>query len=740
MTDWFANGDAGMEAMLIASISHHGRPISGNDLEMQPGDPSRWWRPAGSLDPMHGVIELTRSVRDEFPSAFDQGGMMLAEPAFQHRFAGLLMLADWIASDTNFFPFRTDASEPRAELARASAKRALSSIGLIGAAWQHDIAQRSPSFRQVFDRTPRPLQKFIEQDLAIDDDARLVLIESETGSGKTEAALIWFLRLLAANRVDGLYFALPTRVAARELYGRVRRTIDAAFPDAKKRPSPVLLAVPGYAKAEATATLPEPVGALWTDRAEDGKRESVWAAEHPKRFLAAPVSVGTIDQALLSALQVRHAHLRSVCLDRHLLVVDEVHASDPYMREILATLLRRHCGRGGHALLLSATLGESARTHLFDAGETPLALARTRDYPLVSTMSATYPIASPTEGAKRVRLETLEHLEAPDALVPTIVQALAEGARVLVVLNTVKRANALLRAVESSSGVPVDAAFRVEGIPCPHHGRFARADRELLDAEVSIRLGPGSPDGPVLMIGTQTLEQSLDIDADWLITDICPMDVLLQRLGRLHRHAGRPRPAAHRTPRASVLIPTGGDFARFIDGRGKARGPGGIGSVYADARILQRTTDRIRAQPEIELPRDNRALVEEALHRESLTALASPAWERHAQHLEGNLFAQLRQAEIGALEEVPFGECQFRADDGPIVTRLGANDRRVRLPFPTRSPFGARIEELLIPGHMARDTLDEEASDLTCDPAGFGFSLGGRSYRYSRFGLELLDA
>ncbi len=196
-----------------------------------------------------------------------------------------------------------------------------------------------------------------------------MILEAETGSGKTEAALARFLALLAAGEVDGLYFALPTRVAARELYGRVLRMVENTFADPNCRP-PVLLAVPGYARldgVDAKTLLPGPE-TRWEDDATRALQERAWAAERPKRFLAATVAVGTLDQALLSVLQVPHAHLRSVCLDRQLLVVDEVHASDPYMRQLLTQLLAHHLGGGGHALLLSATLGAAARTDLTNAG------------------------------------------------------------------------------------------------------------------------------------------------------------------------------------------------------------------------------------------------------------------------------------------------------------------------------------------------------------------------------------
>jgi CRISPR-associated endonuclease/helicase Cas3 len=225
----------------------------------------------------------------------------------------------------------------------------------------------------------------------VGEATRLLLIESDTGSGKTEAALAWWMRLYAEGKVDGLYFALPTRVAARELYTRVLQAVERAFePD--QRPRPVLLAAPGYVRIDGEPVLPDPSGALWDDDTARKWRERLWSAERPKRFLAAPVAVGTIDQALLSVLQVKHSLMRSVCLDRHLLVVDEVHASDPYMRELLKGLLRGHLARGGWALLLSATLGETAAAAFFGREPVPLAAAMARPYPLISARNRIWPM------------------------------------------------------------------------------------------------------------------------------------------------------------------------------------------------------------------------------------------------------------------------------------------------------------------------------------------------------------
>jgi CRISPR-associated endonuclease/helicase Cas3 len=330
---WFTNEEQAFQ-MLLASISHHGRPVSENDYRASGVDRAakRWWSAANGYDPLSALDALAHAARHAFPAAFapDADAPPIdATAAMQQRFAGLLMLADWIGSDTQFFPYRQSPQEDRPALARSAAARALQAIGL-----KPPEPRTSPAFAQAFGFSPTPLQAALAEQMLPNDDNRLLLVESDTGSGKTEAALAWFFRLYAAGKVDGLYFALPTRVAARELYVRVRRAVEAAF-EPERRPGPVLLAAPGYVRVDGEPVLPDPSGALWDDDTEAKRRERLWSAERPKRFLAAPVAVGTIDQALLSVLQVKHSLMRSVCLDRHLLVVDEVHASDPYMRKLL---------------------------------------------------------------------------------------------------------------------------------------------------------------------------------------------------------------------------------------------------------------------------------------------------------------------------------------------------------------------------------------------------------------------
>lgn len=734
---WFGgDGEAAM-AMLLAAISHHGRPVSGNDYQASGAARAvRYWKPAHGYDPMGALVALAQAARQAFPAAFQpDGAPLVATPVLQHRFAGLVMLADWIGSDTQFFPYRASPNEDRAALARDAAARALRAIGLAP-----PPSRQSKSFLATFGFDPSPLQKQLAQELAVEESHRLLLIESDTGSGKTEAALAWFFRLYAAGVVDGLYFALPTRVAARELYERVRKAIDAAF-EPHARPSPVLLAAPGYVKADGTPVLPNPAGTLWDDSIRDARREQLWSAERPKRFLAAPIGVGTIDQALLSALQVKHSLLRSVCLDRHLLVVDEVHASDTYMREVLRALLDGHLRRGGWALLLSATLGESAAAPFFQRPVLPLAQALQRPYPALSTQAGPRAIPA-SRPARRVEVTLSPTLTDDDPLVPELVEALRHGARVLVVCNTVARANALLRHMEAhlASAAPslLPALFALDGIRCPHHGRFAREDRERLDAHVTSALGKHSPHGPLLLIGTQTLEQSLDIDADWLVTDLAPMDVLVQRFGRLHRHERKARPEPFATPRACVRVPHA-PLAGFLRSDGTLRGPAGLGSVYDDGRVLQRTLEELSARTAIVLPEDSRALIERTTHPEAWAELP-PEWGPHCAWLEGARLAELRAAVGAVLKEEPFGDLHYSDKSEKVVTRLGTPTFDVPLTAPCRSAFGIPVERVQVPAHWLPDAPLPDTVTAEPNAEGFRFVLGDRAFRYTRFGLEKDDA
>ena len=253
-----------------------------------------------------------------------------------------------------------------------------------------------------------------------------------------------------------------------------------------------------------------------------------------------------------------------------------------------------------------------------------------------------------------------------------------------------------------------------------------------------------------VIIGTQTLEQSLDIDADLLITDLCPMDVLLQRLGRLHRHA-RPeaeRPEGYRLPRAWVLTSAGHDLTPMLKrarhGLGRFHDGGG---VYPDLRMVEATKRLIQAQPSRQIPADNRMLVEHATHTEALLAIEKELgadWQKLGQAIEGDTSARKG---IGHLHTLPydeaFGDVLFPDSDQKIATRLGAADRLVTFAPHLPGPFQQDVKQLALRHHQIPEGVSPDAlpTDISVLPerAGFEFTLGTARYRYNRFGLERLQ-
>ncbi len=748
--------------LLVATISHHGRPIGVG----RPVNPACWEQRDGR-DPFAGIADLVEKTRTWFPLAWTDAVDPLPEsPAFQHAWCGLVTLADWIGSDSErFFPFSEGAAD-RMPFARERAALACGRLGLAAGPARRSLGPEAPGFERIAPGlTARPAQEAMLQLAPAGPNGSVALLEAETGSGKTEAALAYFARLFQAGLVDGLYFALPTRTAATQIYRRVLEAVVPLFPAAEFRPA-VVLAVPGYLEVDGTAgvRLPE-FRVLWPDELPHDRG---WAAEHPKRYLAGTIAVGTVDQALLSALTVSHAHMRSTSLLRHLLVVDEVHASDAYMTRILEEVLDHHLGARGHALLMSATLGAAARERLLARRvdrpgfvPPPVVAAVSCPYPLVSFRQGGHrrEIAVPTAAGsqKQVEVELASEMEAPEAIARRALSAARGGARVLVIRNTVAGCVATQLALEAFAGAEREESllFRCQGVPAPHHARFAKPDREKLDAAIEAAFGKQRPLGGCVAVGTQTVEQSLDLDADLLITDLCPMDVLLQRIGRLHRHSGRMRPAAFQMARTVVLTPTE-PLDTHIRGGGEARGPHGLGTVYEDLRTLEATRRILAADGRLEIPRHNRKLVETATHPGALAELVQQLgtpWSAHQQHVIGSLLANRRQGTLNLVRrDLDFGTdpggetVEFPSGDTArrIPTRLGLEDRLVRFEplVPSLFAAGRKIADLTLPHHLvAPGTLAEteaaEAVELT--NGGFAFRFGAWRYEYDRLGLRVND-
>jgi CRISPR-associated endonuclease/helicase Cas3 len=743
-------GDA-TTSLLVSALCHHGRPYNADVV----GDSTwqaTWWTPRAGLNPCVGAEDLLRQCRTWFPRAFEVDDSALPDaPAFSHAFAGLVMLADWMGSDTRFFPFGEKEDCDRMSFARGRSIEAIAAMAL-------DVPvgiRADTSGRNSFDRIAPPgyvarSAQAAMLGLSLDENGSITILEAETGSGKTEAVLARFVTLFEAGLVDGLYFALPTRTAATQMYGRVHKAAQRAF----ATPPAVVLAVPGYLRVDnvegrrhdADGRKLPPFEVLWPDHGR--LRYRAWAAENPKRYLTGCIVVGTIDQVLLSSLMVGHAHLRASSLLRHLLVVDEVHASDAYMTRILEDVLARHRSAGGHAILLSATLGGETRTRLLHAGKRATAPrfdeSQVTPYPLITHFDEVeQTIAVGADGPSRVvRMEVLPSLGDPERVAAEALAAGVRGAKVLVIRNTVNDCIGTQIALERLAEAQGrrDVLFSCDGVAAPHHALFARPDREALDRQLESRIGKDRSDGGCIVIATQTVQQSLDLDADIMISDICPADVLLQRLGRLHRHE-RARPSGFESARALVIVPECRDLGVLINESGVARNHHGLGRVYPDLRILEATWRLLEREAEWRIPAMNRQLVENSVHSTVLAAIAAEGgtrWQAHSNQAIGAIRGQQRQADLNLVDwSKPYSEMSFPTDER-IATRLGEGDRLVHFTPPVRGPFGLSVNELTLRSWWVRGVPSdvESAEGATTAKGVTSFCFGGTSFVYDRLGLR----
>lgn len=586
--------------------------------------------------------------------------------------AGLAVLADWIGSNKRYFQYRSDILDPSAywDLARAQARKALdeSELGPFAVATHAGFSTLFPSIV-----TPSPCQRAVEM-VDLPDGPVLAVVEDLTGSGKTEAALELCSRLMSSGRAAGVYFALPTMATANAMHKRVEAIYRHLYASGEVPP---LLLAHSAARLGLEPVRDDPAPAGETSATSTSLR---WLADSRKKALLAAVGVGTIDQALLGVLTSRHGTLRLTGLGRNVLVVDEVHAFDTYQAELLAKLLAVHASNGGSAVLLSATFPTALRTKLVNAyhrglGSSLLPL-RGDAYPQLTVAGA----GSLTEHAVLARAGSEREIpvqfeENEDQVEAALIAAVSSGGCACWIRNTVRDAVKTYRRVVERLGVDRVTLF---------HARFALGDRLRIEREVMESFGPGSEPGRRsgrLVIATQVVEQSLDLDFDVLATDVAPIDLLIQRSGRLRRH---PRTAeGHRaavegrpTTPLIVLAPAWSDEP----------GPNWLSSalagtsyVYRDPGAIWSTVRVLRRLRAIRVPAEARELVE-AVYGAEAQATVPAGLEAARSKAEGIAAADRSLARLNAINpELGYLRDLAWQDDRIVPTRLGEPTITLRL-------------------------------------------------------------
>jgi CRISPR-associated endonuclease/helicase Cas3 len=457
--------------------------------------------------------------------------------------AGLAVASDWLGSNRRWFAYHSP-DLPLAcywhQVALPIAERAVRESGLAAPRLAKGLGFSS-LFHDLADRGT-PLQIWADT-VTIASSPQLIILEELTGGGKTEAGLTLAGRLLGAGQGQGIYFALPTMATADAMHDRLCRANSNDTQELWQRffTSDDVSMILAHSAAATKAKLDSVRN---RDAGYDPQQETpsasqhctAWLSDSRKKALLADFGIGTLDQALLGVLPLKHQSLRLLGLSTKVLLVDEVHACDCYMGELLQRLLRFHAGLGGSAILLSATLPIEQRERLvaaFAAGAGYDAPTPTEDhYPLASHLHADgldEAAIQPRECASRSI--AIDPITEDSDVFERLARTLQRGGCAVWVRNTVADA------IDAWSRWNAQYHDRPAIL---FHARFALGDRLAIAEIIKRTFGPDSASScraGRLVIATQVVEQSLDIDFDDMVTDLAPIDLVVQRAGRLQRHA-----------------------------------------------------------------------------------------------------------------------------------------------------------------------------------------------------------
>lgn len=478
-------------------------------------------------------------------------------------FAGVITLCDWIASE--MFEYCSEQM-PLEEYKEKSEKYAtyIFSANILNIA---KTKTKECIFKDIFGFDPSPLQKLIQN--ITDGTPYMCIIEDATGAGKTEAALFLALETLSDSDLDGITFALPTRATSNLMFNRISRYSDSMLSDA---PSISLQHGSSRSFLEAIGI---DLGKNWTD----GKNKAMFAN----------ISVCTIDQILASVIFARFQPLKLLSISRHVVIVDEVHAYDPYTFNILCRFIEYCNIYGIPIILLSATIPTDMKKKMIESyGIDDIGLID--NYPLITYCSKrVYQI--PCETSKRsARTMRLRYVSDETAIISEMTSLASKGNRVCWIRNTVDDA------ISAYDSIP-DGDYRKILI----HSRFIQADRQRIESEIINICGKGSSKTSLIVISTQVIEQSLDIEFERIFSDLAPIDSLIQRMGRNQRFGSSTIPCEFIINGPAIVEnPSESWYSDYFEKSS---------FVYQDLNVLYKTAC-LMSKDMIEIPTDYRKLIE----------------------------------------------------------------------------------------------------------------------------------
>ena len=639
-----------------------------------------------------------------------------ADGALLQQLGGLCAVADWVGSNVEHFPYCSHellALPAYWGKTLKGAHRACREAGL-----QRDRVP-TRSFNELFPGyTPRDVQTLTEE-LTV-NEAALVILEAEMCKGKTEAAYSTAARFLGAGLAEGITVALPTMATSNAMFSRVLELTPRLFPEKEVQ----------LALAHSRARRQAPFASLLDHRLrasdKDAPEASVMCARwllSRKRVLLAQLGVGTIDQALQAGLMLRHQFVRMFALARNVVIIDEVHAYDAYMEVLLEHLLSWLGALNVPVILLSATLPSARRTALANAWRGSAAAeqvdndtveqARKRPYPLVSvtTSHRTQILALTTQSENRkIAIRCVYSTDDQMSVTANqLLQAARAGARVVWIRNTVKEAQHAYQAVKQACGEIQCLLF---------HARFRSCDRSAIEEEVLHLFDKHAPSGGRVLIATQVVEQSLDLDFDLMHSDLAPIDLLFQRAGRLHRHQ-RARPRGCEEPFMAIHCPSVEDIAEANFG---------VSEYVYDKGTLWLAHKALRNRKYLTLPTDIRPLVEATYHpvaRAEALQQGGSILTAAEEKLDGEILTRRTKAQricIAPTDAEPDGDGALEDDDVQVqaLTRDGisasllpfewlAGETRVMFADATATAWNMDASKPSA-GHLVEQLLDQTLS------------------------------
>ncbi len=545
--------DAGKYIPEIAGQHHGFNPqVCGHMAQGEVFGGTRWQQERVKL-----INELKKKLNANWPN--------IESPEQARLVAGLTSVADWIGSGEYF--------EDPDKNWQDNINLALDKAGFIP-----PLIKKDMDFSNIFfGFKPYPAQ---EKLIALADRPGVYVLEAPMGHGKTEAALYAAYQLLERQEATGIYFALPTQLTSNKIYTRFNAFLDKILAPACYHRQALLLH-----------------GSAWllehTDIGKEGRPGGAWFNTN-KRGLLAPFAVGTIDQALMAVMNVRHGFVRAFGLAGKVVILDEVHTYDIYTGTILDALVKMLRNLECTVIILSATLNHDRRQELLGT------ILKKNSYPLITAQANGRPLTEFHVPASSSQKFSLYNVDNETKAKEAALRRAEQGQQVLWIENSVAEAqNCFLDLAARAFELGVDCGLL--------HSRFTAEHRQQKEEHwVSIFGKPGWTErkrqGRIL-IGTQVLEQSLDIDADFLVTRFCPTDMLLQRLGRLWRHGETPRSPSARKE-AWLITP---------NPRSVEKCPGvafGVSGLIYSPYVLCRSLEVWQNRYEITLPADIRPLIE----------------------------------------------------------------------------------------------------------------------------------